>query len=55
MFEGLLKIGKIDSKLIPSLKIEKNPTYMFTRSDDPQNSTPLQDNFNRKDVAKFCL
>ena len=33
MFEGILKIGKIDSKLIPSLKIEKNPSYMFTRSD----------------------
>ena len=33
MFEGILKVGKIDAKLIPSLKIEANPTYMFTRSD----------------------
>lgn len=48
-------MGKIDSKLIPSLKIDKNPTYMFTRSDDPQNSTPFEGAFNRKDIAKFCL
>ena len=33
MFDGIVKVGKIDAKLIPSLKIDKNPSYMFTRSD----------------------
>ena len=55
MFDGILKVGKIDAKLIPSLKIDKNPSYMFTRSDEPENSTPFQGNFQRKEVAKFCL
>jgi hypothetical protein len=55
MFEGILKVGKIDSKMIPSLKIDKNPTYMFTRSDEPENSTPFKGEFVRKDLAKFCL
>jgi len=33
--DGVVKIGKIDAKLIPTLKIEKSPSYMFTRSDQP--------------------
>ena len=48
MLEGAVKVGKIDAKLIPSLKIEANPTYIFTRSDDPQNSAPYQGTFNKK-------
>jgi len=40
MLEGIVKVGKVDKKLIPTLKIDKTPTYMFTRSDEPQNSKP---------------
>ena len=53
--DGVVKIGKIDAKLIPNLKIEKNPTYMFTRSDSPQKSAPFEGTLNSKDIAKFCL
>lgn len=53
--DGVVKIGKIDAKLIPNLKIEKNPTYMFTRSDSPPKSTPFEGTLNSKDIAKFCL
>lgn len=38
MVDGAVKIGKIDAKLIPNFKVQKNPSYMFTRSDEPQNS-----------------
>ena len=53
--DGVVKIGKIEAKLIPNLKIEKNPTYMFTRSDSPQKSAPFEGTLNSKDIAKFCL
>ena len=46
--DGAIKVGKIDAKLIPSLKIPKNPTYMFTRSDQSQNSKPFEGNFGIK-------
>lgn len=55
ILEGVVKVGKIDKKLIPTLKIDKNPAYMFTRSDEPQNSKPYEGKFNKKDVAAFCL
>lgn len=32
--QGAVKVGKIDAKLLPSVKISKNPTYIFTRSDN---------------------
>ena len=53
--DGAVKVGKIDAKLIPNLKIEKNPTYMFTRSDAPQKSTPFEGSLTSKDIAKFCI
>ena len=28
---------------------------MFTRSDEPQKSTPYQGAMNAKDIAKFCI
>lgn len=31
--DGAIKVGRIDAKLIPNLKIPKSPTYIFTRSD----------------------
>lgn len=55
ILEGVVKVGKIDKKLIPTLKIDKTPAYMFTRSDEPQNSKPYEGKFNKKDVAAFCL
>lgn len=55
VLEGAVKVGKIDKKLIPTLKISNNPTYIFTRSDDPQNSKPYEGKFNKKDLAAFCL
>ena len=55
MLDGVIKVGKIDKKLIPSLKIEKSPTYIFTRSSEPQNSKQFKGKFNKKDVSAFCL
>lgn len=55
MMDGAVKVGKIDAKLIPTLKIEKSPTYIFTRSDEPQNSKPFQGKFGKKEIADFCL
>jgi hypothetical protein len=55
MLDGIVKVGKIDKKLIPTLKIEKTPSYMFTRSDEPQHSKPYEGKFHRKDVSAFCL
>lgn len=55
MLEGVVKIGKIDKKLIPSLKIDKSPTYIFTRSDEPQNSKPFTGKFGKAEISTFCL
>ena len=44
--DGAIKVGRIDAKLIPNLKIPKNPTYIFTRSDKPDNSKLFEGKFN---------
>jgi hypothetical protein len=32
--EGICKIGKVDAKFLKGMKIPKNPTYLFLRSDN---------------------
>ena len=56
----MCKFAKIDAKMLQGIaQIQENPTYVFVRSDNIQNSyvqfTGNSDQLSRESLAKFCL